>query len=459
MYSLVFQRVRHSTLYYACALDLKLTGLYEASVTELQAEWPVGISSPSTLLRKAYLARIEETAALDEEREHSGKRSAMHGIPVLVDSIGTFASEGISSALLRFSTSESNEFGVSMNTTGGSYSLLGSIVPDDSGVVKRLWQRVQFTPGKRKTNLSEFAHSRGTLADRLSGRGGQCTSAYFSRASPCGSSSDSGVAASIGLAAVTLGTETDGSITCPTNNHNIAGIKPSVGPTSRVGVIPASEHQDSIGLMTRSVVDAAIVPSVIAGPNPTLVQPLPVPNYTKALNKNALREAYWSASSLGATDVDPADIPLSSDIISSKNGTETLVLVQISKICLNAYFAPRSKTLPAYVRSLNSSNTTMITKVSKSLRGTKTKASWCPDTLSDKEMGTTRGIDAALQTYNLDALVLPSQGFVSATPVPMGFYPEDVTIGIAGPETVYPAPGVPIGLSFFGTGFSEFELI
>jgi amidase len=88
-----------------------------------------------------------------------------------------------------------------------------------------------------KANLSEFAQFRGSLAPGWSGRGGQCTNAYFPHADPCGSSSGSAVAASIGLATVTLGTETDGSITCPTSNNNLAGIKPTVGLTSRAGGI------------------------------------------------------------------------------------------------------------------------------------------------------------------------------------------------------------------------------
>ena len=86
-----------------------------------------------------------------------------------------------------------------------------------------------------KANLSEFAHFRGNLASGWSGRGGQCTNAYFPHADPCGSSSGSGVATSIGLTAVSLGSETDGSITCPTSNNNLAGIKPTVGLTSRAG--------------------------------------------------------------------------------------------------------------------------------------------------------------------------------------------------------------------------------
>jgi amidase len=137
-----------------------------------------------------------------------------------------------------------------MNTTAGSYSLEGSVVPRDAGVVTRLRKAGAIILGK--ANLSEFAHFRGNVASGWSGRGGQCTNAYFPGADPCGSSSGSGVAASIGLAAATLGTETDGSITCPSSNNNIVGIKPTVGLTSRAGGIllisECSAYQ--VGLIT-----------------------------------------------------------------------------------------------------------------------------------------------------------------------------------------------------------------
>ena len=138
-----------------------------------------------------------------------------------------------------------------MNTTAGSFSLLNSIVPDDAGVIKRLRAAGAIILGKTytrskmpisphsvflgKANLSEWAHFRGNIASGWSGRGGQSTNAYFPNADPCGSSSGSGIAASIGLAAVTLGTETDGSITCPANQNNAVGIKTTVGLTSRAG--------------------------------------------------------------------------------------------------------------------------------------------------------------------------------------------------------------------------------
>ncbi|KAF5324990.1 hypothetical protein D9619_009555 [Psilocybe cf. subviscida] len=435
---------------------------------------------------------LKQAAALDLERKVKGKRSAMHGIPILLkDNIATVASEG-------------------MNTTAGSFSLLGSVVPDDAGVVKRLRKAGAIILGK--ANLSEFAHFRGNdLASGWSGRGGQCTNAYFPNADPCGSSSGSGVAASIGLAAVTLGSETDGSITCPTSHNNLAGIKTTVGLTSRAGVIPISEHQDTVGPMTRSLTDAAIVLSVIAGKdtndNFTLAQPSTVPDFTKALNVNALRgkrigvprrvflndsitgndpfvnvifeQALDTIRSLGATVIDNADLPSADEIANSNN--ETLVLDVDFKIQLDAWYKGLLKN-PSGVRSLaqlikfNDKNPKLEEPVNftsqdiliESQATTGRNATYFQSLAFDKDLGATRGIDAVLKAHKLDALVLPAPGFTTVpaaiagypiVTVPLGFYPKNVTIQSAGPLTVYPAPGVPIGLSFLGTAFSEFELI
>lgn len=486
--------------------------LYEASITELQAGLDAGHFTSVDLI-KAYFARIDEVnlkgpmlravlelnpsalsqaAALDKERKASGKRSPLHGIPILLkDNIATVASEG-------------------MNTTAGSFSLLNSVVPDDAGVVKKLRKAGAIILGK--ANLSEFAHFRGNnLPSGWSGRGGQCTNAYFPHADPCGSSSGSGVAASIGLAAITLGTETDGSITCPTSNNNLVGIKPTVGLTSRAGVIPISDHQDTVGPIVRSVADAAAVLTVIAGKDPndnfTLAQPATVPDYTKALNKNALkgarigvpRRAFLNDTitgndpfvgttfdaalkileSLGATIVDPADLPSADEIVVS--GNETFVLDVDFKIQLDAWYASL-KSNPSGVRSLadlikfNDANPALEEPARFEDQGilieseatTGMNSTYFQSLAFDKDLGQTRGIDAALKAHNLDALVLPAPGFTT-TPaaiagypivtVPLGFYPENVTIALAGPETVYPAPGVPFGLSFLGTAFSEFKLV
>ncbi|KAI0088298.1 amidase signature enzyme [Irpex rosettiformis] len=497
---------------------VQLPDLYEASIAELQD----GLDShlfTSVDLVKAYFARIEEVnlegpqlravlelnpsaiaqaKALDLERNTKGKRGPLHGIPILLkDNIATVSSEGL-------------------NTTAGSFSLLGSVVPDDAGVVKRLRKAGAIILGK--ANLSEFAHFRGNLASGWSGRGGQCTNAYFPHADPCGSSSGSGVATSIGLTAVSLGSETDGSITCPTSNNNLAGIKPTVGLTSRAGVVPISEHQDTIGPMTRSIADAAVVLSVIAGKDPndnfTLAQPSPVPDYTKALNKDALKgkrigvprkvftndtitgndpfvniafdAALDTIRALGATVVDPADLPSADEIAVSNN--ETIVLDVDFKasllfccIQLNSYYANLLEN-PSGVRSLadliafNDANPELEepprfedqSELIESQATTGMNATYFQALAFDKDLGATRGIDAALKQFDLDALILPAPGFTTVpaaiagypiVTVPLGFYPENITIGLAGPETVYPAPGVPFGLSFLGTAFSEFQLI
>ncbi|KAF9484228.1 amidase signature enzyme [Pholiota conissans] len=491
--------------------------LYEASVMELQAGLDAGRFTSVDLV-KTYLARIDEVnlngpglrailelnpsalsqaVDMDKERRSYGKRSLMHGIPILVkDNIATMASEG-------------------MNTTAGSYSLLGSIVPEDAGVVKRLRRAGAIIIGK--ANLSEFSYfrgERGELPSGWSGRGGQCTNAYYPNADPCGSSSGSGVAASIGLATVTLGTETDGSIMCPSSLNNVVGIKPTVGLTSRAGVIPISSSQDSVGPMTRSVADAAIVLSVISGKDKnddaTLSQPSIVPDYTKALSKDALKgkrigvprrvymdekvvddvssvavafeEALNVLKNLGATIVDPADLPSAVDL--SKSEYESLVLDVECKIGLNAYLAALKES-PTGVRSVadiikfNDDNPALekpegcegqgrLIGAEKSQGKT---AAYLEALAFDYEYGRTRGIDAVLKEHNLDALVLPTvrgtwtpaaiAGYPIIT-VPLGFYPDDIPIKQSGNSTtrlVSQAPGMPFGISFFSTAYSEFELI
>ncbi|KAJ7844914.1 amidase signature enzyme [Mycena olivaceomarginata] len=485
-----------------------LPDLYEASVPELQAGLAAGHFTSVDLV-KAYFARIEEVnikgpglravlelnpsalrqaERLDIERKRTGKRSELHGIPVLLkDNIATIAAEG-------------------MNTTAGSFALLGSVVPEDAGVVKRLRKAGAIILGK--ANLSEFAQFRGNTASGWSGRGGQGSNAYFPHADPCGSSSGSGVAASIGLATVTLGTETDGSITCPSSNNNVAGIKPTVGLTSRAGVVPISAHQDTVGPMTRSLTDAAIVLTAIAGKDPndnfTLAQPPVVPDFTKALNKKALKgkrigvprrvalndsltgndpsigvafeEALRTIKGLGATVVDPADLPSADDFLTSNN--ETIVLSVDFKVQLNQYLKALVEN-PSGVRSLadlikfDDENPTLekpagFEDQSGFIQSEATNgfdAEYFAALAADHDLGSTRGIDFVLKKFNLDAIVLPAPGFTTIPPgypivtVPLGFFPDNVTIGSRGPETVYPAPGVPFGLSFLGTAFSDFELI
>ena len=120
-----------------------------------------------------------------------------------------------------------------MNTTAGSFALLGSIVPRDAHVAAKLRAAGAILLGK--ANLSEWANFRGNVPSGFSGRGGQASSPYVPLGDPCGSSSGSGIASAIGLAAGALGSETDGSIVCPSGMNNLVGIKPTVGLTSRDG--------------------------------------------------------------------------------------------------------------------------------------------------------------------------------------------------------------------------------
>ncbi|KAF9036320.1 amidase signature domain-containing protein [Panaeolus papilionaceus] len=493
-----------------------LPDLYEASVLELQHGMDSGHFTSVDLV-KAYLSRIEEVnpkgaelravietnpsaisqaAVLDRERRRKGKRSLLHGIPVLVkDNIATLASEG-------------------MNTTAGSFALLGSVVPGDAGVIKRLRRAGAIVLGK--TNLSEFSQVRGTVPLGWSGRGGQCTNAYFKNGNPCGSSSGSGVAASIGLAAVTLGSETDGSITCPSSFNNVVGVKPTLGLTSRAGVIPISEHQDTIGPITRSVSDAAIVLNFIAGKDlddkATLLQPPTRLDYTQALREDALKgkrigvprrafldsnmggatrpavlEAFEKAivtmSDLGATIIDPADMPGASELNNDTRRGEAMVLGIDLKDQLNDYLKKLTRR-PEGVNSLadiikfnndhpelempegHESQDFLITAEATSGRN----ATFAEALEENQILGRSRGIDAALQAHNLDALILPLVDTARTTTpsalagypivtVPLGFFPMDTKAVLLDTQTFYPAPGLPFGLQFMGAAYTEFDLI
>ena len=142
-----------------------------------------------------------------------------------------------------------------METTAGSRALVGSIVPRDSHVVAQFRKAGAVLIGK--ATLSEWADMRSNnYSEGYSDRGGQCRSAYNLTTNPGGSSSGSAVAVAANVIAFALGTETDGSVINPAERNSIVGIKPTVGLTSRAGVIPESEHQDSVGVFGRTVRDA-----------------------------------------------------------------------------------------------------------------------------------------------------------------------------------------------------------
>ncbi|KAK0519164.1 hypothetical protein OC842_007535 [Tilletia horrida] len=227
----------------------ELPDLLTATLEQLERGLDRGLFT-SVQLVKAYLARIEEVnhagpklnavietapreyllaeaARRDEERAQGKKRGYLHGIPILVkDNFATNAS-------------------MSLNTTAGSYALLGAVSPRNARIITDAVERGgAIILGK--TNMSAWAH------------------AYFPGGNTCGSSSGSAVAASVGLAGATLGTETDGSIVCPASSNALVGFKPTVGLVSRAGTIPISSTQDSGGPIVQTVADAARVLTDVA---------------------------------------------------------------------------------------------------------------------------------------------------------------------------------------------------
>ncbi|KAJ3801818.1 amidase signature enzyme [Lentinula aff. detonsa] len=523
----------------------ELPDLYEATVAELQD----GLDSnrfSSVDLVKAYIGRIEEVnlkgpalravleinpvaveqaSQLDKERRSNRKRGPLHGIPLLLkDNIDTDRTDG-------------------MSTTAGSFALQDSIPPKDAGVVTKLREAGAVILGKTgyvsqakilmkatgKANLSEFGQFRShKLTGGWSALGGQGTNAYYPNGDTCGSSSGSAVAVSIGLCALALGTDTTGSITFPASRNNIVGIKPTVGLTSRAGgnltldsilvfahikipVVPISSHQDTVGPLTRSVTDAAILLSAIAGPDPndnaTSSQPFPLPKYIDALDPNSLagkrigvpRKVFIDSEThpviiaafedsleimrkMGAIIVDPADLPSADDLI--KNGwmDEELICLVDFKIDLNKYLS-ELKESPSGVRTLEdlikfieghpdleqprgyedqsvfleSNNTSGYNAELLEILERKTR-------LSGEQ-----GIDAVLSKYNLDALVAPHSTFQAAVSanagypmiqVPLGFFPDDtLPAALDDGPTFYPAPGTPFGISFFASAWSEYQLL
>src|SRR5690349_24053903 len=186
---------------------------------------------------------LEIAEALDAERAAGQVRGPLHGIPVMVkDNIDTADR---------------------MQTTAGSFALVGARVEQDAPVVQKLRAAGAVILGK--TNLSEWANFRSTRSSSgWSGRGRQTRNPYVLDRNPGGSSSGSGVAVAANLAAAAIGTETDGSIMSPSSNNGVVGIKPTVGLTSRQGVVPISHTQDTVGPHARTVRDAALVLSAIA---------------------------------------------------------------------------------------------------------------------------------------------------------------------------------------------------
>src|SRR6202161_1859039 len=251
----------------APASDVKPFELDEITISDLQDGMKSGKFTARSLVEK-YQARIAEidkqgpainsiiefnpdalaiADALDQERQTKGARGPLHGVPVLIkDNIDTADN---------------------MMTTAGSLALVGSKPPKDSFVAKKLRAAGAVILGQ--TNLMEWANIRPSHSTSgWSGRGGLTKNPYALDRNPCGSSSGTGAGVSANLCAVGIGTETDGSIVCPSSSNGLAGIKPTVGLVSRSSIIPISHSQDSAGPMCRTVRDASILLSALTGVDP-----------------------------------------------------------------------------------------------------------------------------------------------------------------------------------------------
>jgi amidase len=270
-----------------------LDNLVEVSIAELQAAMTKHRATSREITRE-YIRRINRldpklhsvievnpeaeaiAETLDDEREHGHVRGPLHGIPILLkDNIDTADKT---------------------HTGAGSFALVGTQPPRDATVAALLREAGAVLLGK--ANLSEWANFRSTHSSSgWSGRGGQCGMPYILDRNPCGSSSGSGAATAASFTAAALATETDGSIVCPASHNAVVGIKPTVGLTSRAGVVPISHNQDTIGPHGRTVADAAAVLTAIAGVvdprDPATSQNTGKPrlDYTKFLDANALKGA------------------------------------------------------------------------------------------------------------------------------------------------------------------------
>ena len=385
-----------------------------------------------------------------------------------------------------------------MQTTAGSLALVGSKQPRDAFIVSQLRKAGAVILGK--TNLSEWANFRSSRSSSgWSGRGGQTLNPYALNRNPCGSSSGSGAAIAADLAVVAVGTETDGSIVCPSSTNGLVGIKPTVGLVSRSGIIPISSSQDTAGPMARSVADAATLLTVLAGydPDDPATQPLesrPALDYRQFLDSDSLKgvrigvmrknagfhdgvdaqleRAIATLRARGAIVLDPVNIPTQGQFDSEEQTT----LLYEFKDGLNRYLAQRGAN-PRSLAELIAYNDREKERempifgqelfTTAQAKGALTTPEYVQARERAKRLAGVEGIDAALRKDHLDVLIAPTAGpawstdwvngdhFVgggtSSAPAVAGYPHITVPMGLV--------RGLPVGLSFVGTAWSEPKLI
>jgi amidase len=451
----------------------QLVGMYLERIHALDKDGPM-LNSILELNPDALQIATE----LDRERAAGNVRGPLHGIPIAIkDNIDTADR---------------------MHTTAGSLALVDSMPLQDSTVAVKLREAGAIIIAK--LGLSEWANFRGqNSSSGWSGVGGQVRNPYIIDRNPCGSSSGSGTAASASLVAAALGTETDGSIVCPSNNCGLVGIKPTVGLTSRAGVVPISHTQDTIGPMARTVADAAAVLSAIVGPDERDPATADAENisedYTEFLDPNGLsgarigvaRELFgWSQEAdrvmlsaiqamadAGATIVDPVSLPNLAEIEAS--GAELQVLLYEYGPDMAAYLAGRTANSPKTMADLvafNRANSGVELKwfgqewmeIAATLPGLDD-----PDYLNFLETsrdGSRAQLDEALDGNELDAIIAPT----GSPAWPIDLINGDHFLGGSSsaaaragyPLVTVPAGyvyGLPVGVTFMGRAWDEGTLI
>jgi len=474
--------------------------LEEATIADLQAGMSSGRMTSRSITQQ-YMARIEEldrkgptlrhvlevnpdalsiADSLDRERKSGRVRGALHGIPILLkDNIDTADS---------------------MTTTAGSLALEGSVPLQDAFIAAKLRSAGAVLLGK--ANLSEWANIRSTHSSSgWSGRGGLAKNPFVLDRNPCGSSSGSGGAVSANLCAGAIGTETDGSIVCPSSACGIVGIKPTLGLVSRSGIIPIAHSQDTAGPMARTVRDAAIILNALSGIDTrdsiTMVnRSRGQIDYTRFLDPNGLRgarigvarakffgysdvtdklvnDAIEAMKANGAVIVDPANIETAGKF----DDSELDVLLYELKADLNAYLAglgPKApvRTLQSIIEFNESHRAQEMPWFGQELfiqaqaKGPLTDKKYRDALAKDHRMSRTDGIDATMKEYKLDAIVAPTGGPAWVTDLVNGDHfsgASSTPAAVAGyPNINVPAGyshNLPVGISFFGRAYSEPTLI
>ena len=472
--------------------------LEEATTAQLQ-DWMTSGRYTARQIADLYLRRIDQidrrgpelrsvieinpdalsiADALDAERKTRGPRGPLHGIPVLIkDNVDT---------------------GDKMMTTAGSLALQGAPAAKDAFIVERLRAAGAVILGK--TNLSEWANFRSTHSTSgWSARGGLVKNPYALDRNPCGSSSGTGAAIAANLAAIGVGTETDGSIVCPSGANGLVGIKPTVGLVSRSGIIPISHSQDTAGPMARTVADAAALLAAMMGSDPRDTASKTADEharwaYNRALDAGALkgarigvaRKQYFGYSAAadrlveqaiadmkgqGATIVDPADIPTAGKL----DGCEMDVLLYEFKADLNAYLRMRGGSVHSLTELIAFNEREKAREmpyfgqelfVSAEKKGPLTATVYRTALTRCRALARVQGIDLVLAKHRLDAIVAPTGSPAWTTDLINGDHftgASSTPAAVAGyPSITVPAgqvSGLPVGISFIGGAWSEPKLI